>query len=111
MLKKYARLLFPEIRIIFNGTRVDAFVNKEKVFFDLVCDTADMHKLQAMFLMELTRLKETYLKYCLVKPKLVIKFTGASGDRLLLKEALMKAIRKFDHLLAVFVDGKKKMIL
>jgi hypothetical protein len=111
MLKKYARLLFPEIRIIFTGKRVEAFVNREKVFFDCNCDTADMHQLQAMFLMELTRVKDTYLKYCLIKPKLVIKFTGASGDHVVLKEALVRALRKFDHLLAVFVDGNKKMIL
>jgi hypothetical protein len=111
MLRKYARLLFPEIRIIFNGTRAEAFVNREKVFFDFVCDTADMHKLQVMFLMELQQLRQTYLKYCLIKPKMVIKLTGVSGDHLLIKEALAKAVRRFDHLLAVFVDGKKKMII
>jgi hypothetical protein len=111
MLRKYVRLLFPEIRIIFNGNRAEAFVNREKVFFDFFCDTADMHKVQAMFLMELQQLKQTYLKYCIAKPKIVIKFTGATGDRILLKEALVKAVRKFDHLLAVFVDGEKKMIL
>lgn len=107
MLTKCARLLFPEIRISFHGLHAEAFINRTKVYFDFNCGTQD----GTVFFEELVRLRQTYLKYALVKPKLVIEVTRASGDKTRLKESLEKAIHKFDHLLAGFIDGNKKMIL
>ncbi|MGE5308271.1 MAG: hypothetical protein ACM3OC_04235 [Deltaproteobacteria bacterium] len=111
MLRK-VRLLFPEIRIIVKGCRTEAFLNGRQVFFDFECDGSQPVALKNAFLSELIRLKRTYLKYTLVKPKLVIDLTRADAqDKMVLKEAMEKAMKRFDHVLAGFIDGKKKMIL
>jgi len=111
VLKKCARLLFPEIRITFNGAHAMAFLNGEKVFFDFSCESQDVRTLKRMFSLELVELKRTYLKYSFVKPKLIIDLTDASGDKKLLREALGQSLRRFAHLLAGFIDGKKTMII
>lgn len=104
-------LLFPEIRIVIKGSHAEAFLNGRRVFFDFTCDQKEPRLLKNAFLSELIRLKKTYLKYTIAKPKLVIDLTAAAGDKLVLKVALEKAMQRFDHLLAGFIDGKKKMIL
>ena len=111
MIKKCARLLFPEIRITFNGNHAMAFLNREKVFFDFTCESQDVRVLKRMFTLELVELKRTYLRYSFVKPKLIIDLTDASGDKKILRDALRQSVRRFEHLLAGFIDGKKTMII
>jgi hypothetical protein len=111
MLKKFARLVFPEIRIRIHGTRAEAFLNGQKVYFDFDCASSESRVLKNAFLAELIQLKRTYLTYSLIKPKLVIDLTEAAGSKIVLKEAIEKALKRFDHLLAGLIDGRKKMIL
>jgi len=111
MLQFIVNLFFSEIKVVFSGTEVMAFVRNEKVPFLFNCEDMDMKSLVKRLFEKLAELKTTYLKVCLVKPVLGLDITAFSGDKESFRREVIGYLKGFDCRLAFLLDGSKRLAL